>query len=198
MILKATCPYLLTVGATYLPPGANVQTDSEVAVIKFGSGGGLSNIYPIPSYQSKAVNEYLTNHKPHYASCSAINDRGIGARGGVYNRNRREYPDVSAVGDNLVIFNRGMPVLIGGTSASAPVWPSLINRINEERLAAGEPTVGFVNPTLYANPGIMHDIATGNNPGCNTNGFSASTGWDPVTGLGTPNYPALLKLFMNQ
>jgi tripeptidyl-peptidase-1 len=80
------------------------------------------------------------------------------------------------VGNNLVIFNRGTPVLIGGTSASAPVWASLINRINEKHLAAGKSTVGFVNPTLYANPGVMHDIITGNNPGCNTNGFSASTG----------------------
>jgi tripeptidyl-peptidase-1 len=112
-----------------------VQTDSEVAVTRFGSGGGFSNIYPIPSYQSKAVSGYLTNHKPPYTSYSAINDQGIGAGGGVYNRNGRGYPDVSAVGDNLVIFDRGTPVLIGGTSASAPVWASLINRINEERLA---------------------------------------------------------------
>lgn len=49
----------------------------------------------------------------------------------------------------------------------------------------------------YANPQVFHDITTGNNPGCNTNGFSASEGWDPVTGLGTPNYPALLDVFMN-
>jgi tripeptidyl-peptidase-1 len=174
-----------------------VQTDSEVAVTRFGSGGGFSNIYPIPSYQSKAVNGYLTNHKPPYISYSATIDHGIDAGGGAYNRNGRGYPDVSVVGDNLVIFNRGTPVLIGGTSASAPVWASLINRINEERLAAGKSTVGFVNPTLYANPGVMHDITTGNNPGCNTNGFSASTGWDPVTGLGTSNCPALLKLFMS-
>jgi tripeptidyl-peptidase-1 len=142
------------------------------------------------------VNGYLTNHKPPDTSYPATYDQGIGAGGGVYNRNGRGYPDVSAVGDDLVIFNRGTPVLISEASASALVWASLINRINEERLAAGKSTVGFVNPTLYANPAVMHDITTGNNPGCNTNGFSAPTRWDPVTGLGTPNYPALLTLVM--
>jgi tripeptidyl-peptidase-1 len=174
-----------------------LQTDSEVAVTRFGSGGGFSNIYPVPYYYSKSVNGYLINLKPPYTSYSATYDQGISAGGGIYNRNGRGYPDVGAVGDNLVIFNRGMPVLIGGASASAPVWASLTNRINEERLAAGKSAVGLVNPALYTNPGVMDDITTGNNPGCNLNRFSASTGWDPVTGLGNPNYPALLTLFMS-
>jgi tripeptidyl-peptidase-1 len=43
---------------------------------------------------------------------------------------------------------------------------------------------------------VLHDITKGTNAGCGTNGFSASAGWDPVTGLGTPNYPAMLTLFM--
>jgi tripeptidyl-peptidase-1 len=88
-------------------------------------------------------------------------------------------------------------ILVGGTSASAPVFASILNRINEERLAVNKSTVGFVNPVLYANPQILHDITTGTNPGCNTTGFSAATGWDPVTGLGTPNYPEMLKLFLS-
>jgi tripeptidyl-peptidase-1 len=54
----------------------------------------------------------------------------------------------------------------------------------------------MLTPVQYANPQVLHDITQGDNPGCNTNGFSASTGWDPVTGLGTPNYPAMLDLFM--
>lgn len=70
--------------------------------------------------------------------------------------------------------------MIGGTSASAPAFASILTRINEERIAAGKGTVGFVNPTLYANPTVLHDITTGSNPGCNTNGFSAASGWDPV------------------
>lgn len=42
----------------------------------------------------------------------------------------------------------------------------------------------------------LHDITNGSNPGCFTDGFQAVEGWDPVTGLGTPDYPALLRLFM--
>ncbi|KUJ16192.1 subtilisin-like protein [Mollisia scopiformis] len=193
----ATCPYLTTVGATTLPLGANVKTDSEVAVTRFGSGGGFSNIYPIPSYQSAAVAAYFNNDPPPYASYSGNNNTNIGANGGIYNNDGRGYPDLSAVGDNIIIFNMGLPTLIGGTSAAAPLVASLLTRINEERIAAGKSTVGFVNPTLYANPQVLHDITQGDNPGCNTNGFSASTGWDPVTGLGTPNYPAMLELFMS-
>lgn len=146
----ATCPYITTVGATYLPTGGNVNTDSEVAVTRFGSGGGFSNIYKIPSYQSAAVNTYLTQHTPPYKAYSGNDNQNIGARGGIYNDAGRGYPDVSAVGDNIVIFNKGLPTLIGGTSASAPVFAAILNRINEERIAAGKSTVGFVNPTLVS------------------------------------------------
>ncbi|KAL5329892.1 hypothetical protein ACEPPN_003412 [Leptodophora sp. 'Broadleaf-Isolate-01'] len=193
----ATCPYLTAVGGTTLPQGANVKTDAETAVTRFGSGGGFSNIYPRPAYQQAAVSAYLANYPPPYKSYSGVDNMNIGAGGGIYNKDGRGYPDVSSVGDNIVIFNKGAPTLIGGTSASAPIFASILNRINEERIAAGKSTVGFVNPTLYAHPQVLHDITIGNNPGCNTNGFAASNGWDPVTGLGTPNYPAMLKLFMS-
>lgn len=90
----------------------------------------------------------------------------------------------------------GSPRLIGGTSASTPVFAAIINRINEERIAAGKSTVGFVNPTLYAHPGVFNDVTVGTNPGCGVEGFRCQPGWDPVTGLGTPNYPKMLNLFM--
>ncbi|TVY45567.1 Aorsin [Lachnellula occidentalis] len=83
-----------------------------------------------------------------------------------------------------------------GTSASAPIFASIINLINEERLAAGKSVVGFINPTLYQNPDAFTDITTGSNPGCGTDGFSAVKGWDPVTGLGTPIFDKLLAVFM--
>lgn len=87
--------------------------------------------------------------------------------------------------------------LNAGTSASAPIFSSIINRINEERIAAGKGPVGFLNPTMYANPDAFNDITTGYNLGCNAAvGFNATPGWDPVTGLGTPNYPKLLDVFM--
>jgi len=93
----------------------------------------FSSEYVIPSYQSAAINTYLTKHKPSYPTCSTTNDQNIGAGGGIYNKAGRGYPDVSAVGDNIAIFNMGAPTLIGGASASAPVFAAILNRINEER-----------------------------------------------------------------
>ncbi|KAI0683196.1 hypothetical protein BC835DRAFT_1296691, partial [Cytidiella melzeri] len=64
---------------------------------------------------------------------------------------------------------------------------------NDGLISAGRSPLGFLNPFLYANPSAFHDITTGSNPGCGTDGFAAATGWDPVTGLGTPNFAALKK-----
>jgi tripeptidyl-peptidase-1 len=146
----ATCPYITAVGSTTLPKGANVAIDAEVATTRFPSGGGFSNIYEIPSYQSSAVSGYLTNHKPTYKSYQTVNSTNIGANGGIYNSAGRGYPDVSAVGDNVAIFTGGQEGLIGGTSASSPCFGAILNRINEERIAAGKSTIGFVNPTLVS------------------------------------------------
>ena len=49
----------------------------------------------------------------------------------------------------------------------------------------------------HANTQVFNDIVNGTNPGCFTSGFASVPGWDPVTGLGTPNYPKLLGLFMS-
>jgi tripeptidyl-peptidase I len=121
----------------------------------------------------------------------------IGTKGGLYNRLGRGYPDVAALGDNIAVFNKGNLTLSGGTSASTPIFASIMNRINEERLAAGKATVGFINPVLYLHPHMLTDIKNGTNPGCGTEGFAAVEGWDPVTGLGTPNFPRMLEIFMS-
>jgi tripeptidyl-peptidase-1 len=199
----SACPYVLAVGSTYLPSGANVKTDAEIATDRFPSGGGFSNYFPIPDYQAEAVANYLETEQNPKKSASlpfynADNGTGIGAGGGVYNRQGRGYPDVAACGDNVAVFYQGESTLIGGTSASAPIFASILTLINEQRLNAGKSPVGFVNPTLYAHPEVFNDIVKGSNPNCGTNGFSAAKGWDPVTGLGTPNFPALLDLFMSQ
>jgi len=146
----ATCPYLTTAGATFLPPGGDVTKDQEVAVTRFPSGGGFSNIYAIPSYQASAVSNYFATAGTQYPFYSSTNNNSFSAGGGIYNKNGRGYPDISAIGDNVVIFNAGAPTLIGGTSASSPVFAAVLNRINEERIAAGKATVGFVNPTLVS------------------------------------------------
>ncbi len=151
----ATCPYLTTAGATFLPPGGDVTKDQEVAVTRFPSGGGFSNLYPIPSYQASAVSKYFATAGTQYPYYTGVNNSNIGANGGIYNKAGRGYPDVSAIGDNVVIFNAGAPTLIGGTSAAAPVFASVLNRINEERIAVGKKTVGFVNPTLVS---TLYDV----------------------------------------
>ncbi|KAK5115323.1 hypothetical protein LTR62_001523 [Meristemomyces frigidus] len=193
----ATCPYLTTLGGTVLPPGADVHKDEETAVTRFPSGGGFSNIYPQPSYQKADVQNYLATVNPPYASYSCeYNSSACFTNNGIYNRAGRGYPDFSAIGDNVLIYNKGRAIRIGGTSASSPAFAAILTRINEERLRIGKSTIGFVNPTLYAHPEVLHDITVGDNPGCGTRGFSAAKGWDPVTGLGTPNYPAMLELFL--
>lgn len=192
----ATCPYLTTAGSTVIPSGEDAEAHAEVATSSFPSGGGFSNIYERPDWQKDAVETYFQRADPGYAYYESVNNNSFAAGGGIYNRIGRGYPDVAAIGDNVLVFNKGTPQLIGGTSAAAPVFAALLTRINEERLAVGKKPVGFVNPVLYAHPEVFHDVTQGNNEGCGTKGFSAAKGWDPVTGLGTPDYPKLLDVFM--
>ncbi|KAH8811080.1 putative protease S8 tripeptidyl peptidase I [Xylogone sp. PMI_703] len=185
----AACPYVTTVGATQLNNTAElVETAVFDASTAYFSGGGFSNYWPAPDYQADTLKSYFKNTPPPY------NLTAYGTP--VYNASGRGYPDVAAVGLNILLYDNLEPDFVGGTSASAPIFASIINLINEQRLAAGKGPVGFLNPTLYQNPNSFNDITTGNNPGCGTSGFSAVKGWDPVTGLGTPNFPKLLDVFM--
>ncbi|KAK5135062.1 hypothetical protein LTR08_005722 [Meristemomyces frigidus] len=197
-----SCPWLTNVGATKVYPGRTVY-EPESAVVDtpghpyrgaFSSGGGFSNIFPIPAYQASAVATYFADHNPPYPYY--FNGQ-YNSSDGLYNRNGRGIPDVAANGDNLATYVDGNFTLEGGTSASSPIFAALVNRINEERIKAGKGPVGFINPVLYNNPGVLNDIVNGTNPGCGTDGFSCAEGWDPVTGLGTANYPKMLKLFMS-
>lgn len=150
-----------------------VQSDSDASQdIYFSSGGGFANYFPRPSYQDTLVNSYLQNHDPGYPYYTYnghdlnSDQSNIGANGGVYNRAGRGFPDVSATGVNIVSVSKGKTVYASGTSLAAPLWASIITLINENRTAAGKATVGFVNPTLYANPQAFNDITSGSNPGC--------------------------------
>jgi kumamolisin len=94
-------------------------------------------------------------------------------------------PDVSGIADRaagVAIVVAGETVSGGGTSAVAPLWAALITRIDR---ALGRP-LGHANPALYAatrrDPGCFRDVTAGGD-----REYRASTGWDPVTGLGSPN-----------
>jgi len=213
-----TCPYVTNVGATKVYPGHTVF-EPESAVydvagdpynLNYSSGGGFSNIFPVPDYQQKAVATFFADHDPPYPYYTELaqvvegNPYALpnvtalaGSTGGIYNRKGRGVPDVAANGDNIATFTGGQFGLAGGTSASTPIFASIINRINEERLAIGKSTVGFINPVLYAHPYVLNDITNGTNAACYEGGFDAVEGWDPVTGLGTPNYPRMLALFLS-
>jgi tripeptidyl-peptidase-1 len=55
----------------------------------------------------------------------------------------------------------------------------------------------YLNILFYQNPTIFTDITSGNNPGCGTKGFYAAKGWDPITGLGSPQYQKLVNLALS-
>jgi tripeptidyl-peptidase-1 len=129
---------------------------------------------------------------------------------GKYNRTGRGYPDVSAQGEKIEIIESGAVEAVQGTSASSPIFAAIVALLNDELLSAGKPPLGFLNPWIYAHPEAFNDItrfvrtllqmlsslndySSGSNPGCNTEGFPALAGWDPVTGVGSPNYPAMKK-----
>jgi tripeptidyl-peptidase-1 len=174
--------------------GATRYVNPEYAV-SFSSGG-FSDIFPRPLYQELAVTSYLTQH--------------LGKRwAGLYNPGGRGFPDVAAQGVRYHVFSGGRDVLVSGTSASAPLFASLVSLLNNARLARGLPPLGFLNPWLYAVGWAgLTDIQHGGSTGCTANdsssgvptpyvpyaSWNATPGWDPVTGLGTPNLEKLLDL----
>ncbi|RDX57219.1 subtilisin-like protein [Lentinus brumalis] len=180
----ASCPYVTAVGATSVAPGKSAK-DPEIATTAFPSGGGFSNNFPLPKWQEAVVRNYVEN----FANKSYGPD--------IYNRSGRAYPDVSTNGFPTLIAEGGGFVLTGGTSASAPIFASFVAAINDARLARGKKPVGWINPALYSfSSHVYNDVTNGTNPGCGTDGFSAAPGWDPITGLGTPNFPKLLQAFL--
>ena len=180
----STCPFVTSVGATQIPSGGSTSSPEVACFTTIYSGGGFANNFAQPSYQASAVANYYAKYPPSYPATQ-------------YNATRkaRGYPDVAANGANYVVNVDGQFILVYGTSASAPTFGAVVTLINENRAQAGKGSVGFLNPTLYAHPEVLNDITSGNNPGCGTNGFTAVPGWDPVTGLGTPNTLKMISLF---
>lgn len=132
------------------------------------SSGGFSAIFTRPSFQDAAVTAYL--------NALGTTNRGKFVTGG------RAFPDIAAQGQNVEIVDGGQFGLVAGTSCSSPIFASVISLLNDELAAAGKPPLGFLNPFLYSTgASALNDITTGSNPGCNTNGFPARAGWDPVS-----------------
>ena len=162
------------------------------------TGGGVSTLWPMPA--------------PQLDSAAALNVRTAQATGSICGHPGgfcREVPDVAADSDPatgyLIYWNGRGEVSgetagwqgIGGTSGASPLWAALLALTDSSRACAGAP-VGFVNPALYAAAGgayatDFNDVATGNNDFTGTNGgrYAATAGYDPATGLGTPNAASL-------
>jgi len=158
----ASSPHILACGGTSLQSASGKITSETVwndGAQGGAGGGGFSNQFALPSYQSSA---------------------GIKAPSG----EGRGVPDVSADADpetGYRVLVDGKSLVIGGTSGAAPLWSALIALINQKR---GSP-LGFLQPAIYGLPaaaGAFHDITSGSN-----GAFSAGPGWDPTTGLGSPS-----------
>jgi kumamolisin len=139
------------------------------------TGGGISEFFALPGFQK------------HVSVPPSINPGGKQGRG---------VPDVAGDADPatgyLIRVDRRQ-VIVGGTSAVAPLWAALITMINQR---LGHP-VGYLNPLLYrgqmASTGALHDIIDGNN-----GAYQARRGWDPCTGLGTPDGATLMQVLIGQ
>jgi len=162
----ASSPNVLACGGTKLVASGNSISSetvwNELANNEGATGGGISDVFPLPSWQNGAG-----------VPPSANRNHNVG----------RGVPDVSGNADpttGYVTLVDGNPDVIGGTSAVAPLWAALIALINESN---GKPA-GFINPLLYqnaSNAGDFTDITVGNN-----GAYSAGPGWDACSGLGSP------------
>jgi subtilase family serine protease len=171
-------PYITIVGGTTLttsgPEGSWVSEKvwSWFPSQPGASGGGVSTLYKIPSWQ-QSVN-MLTNSG---------------------STSMRNIPDVALTADNIfVIYNNGSSAEFGGTSCAAPLWAAFTALVNQHAAAHGLPTVGFVNPAIYkigtgtSYASDFHDITIGNNTNKNSpTKFFAVPGFDLCTGWGTPD-----------
>ena len=169
----ASSPYALGCGGTRLLLDLE-DTDeireevvwNDLATGQGATGGGVSEVFPRPSYQNSAG---VPTGEGDFAG------RGV--------------PDVSGDADpetGYSVFVDGRSVVVGGTSAVAPLWAALVARLNQ---ALGVP-LGFLQPLVYVAPesGTFREITEGNN-----GAFDAEAGWNACTGLGSPDGAALLK-----
>lgn len=190
----ASSPHALACGGTRLEGDPSSRTITAEVVwndAEFGgggngaTGGGISDVFPLPSWQANAgvrapAGESAEHvHRTHRTHAGGSDGRGV--------------PDVAGNADPVTgypIVSGGQHTVVGGTSAVAPLYAGLIARLAQ---STGK-KFGLLQPLIYAGvqpaavvPGF-NDITQGNN-----GAYSAGPGWDPCTGLGSPNGQALLK-----
>jgi len=140
---------------------------NETANNEGATGGGVSNLFPLPSWQANAN-----------VPAPSVNAGGRGV------------PDVSGDADPATGYSirvDGQSMVIGGTSAVAPLWAGLVAVANQQLGTQ----VGFIQPAIYAAKAAaaFNDITQGNN-----GAFSAGPGWDAASGLGSPIASKLIPL----
>lgn len=197
----ATSAWVTTVGGTMGPEFSKRErtaaTDAPRKSV-ITSGGGFSTVYPQPSYQRAAVQGYLSR----MAGTSTLPPTST------FNSSNRAYPDVALLANNIDTIVNQAYFPGSGTSASAPLFAGMVTRVLQQRLDQGLPPLGLLNVRLYklantpASP--FNDITVGDNHctgiygpqqnhTCCPYGFTATKGFDPLTGLGSVDYPKFLK-----
>jgi kumamolisin len=169
----ASSPHVLACGGTQLNVSNGVRTSETVWNDQSegggATGGGVSSYFALPSWQSGA-------NVPAPSG-------GQGGRG---------VPDVAgdaAPATGYQILVDGESAVVGGTSAVAPLWAALIALVNQQ---TGR-NAGFINPTLYSGgEANFFDITSGSN-----GSYNAAAGWDPCTGLGSPDGQKIATLMTN-
>ena len=173
--LPACLPPVLACGGTRLNTSNDAISSevvwNETASNEGATGGGVSKLYAIPTYQASAG--VPVQPETNFAG------RGV--------------PDVSGDADPLTGYRvrvDGKNMVIGGTSAVAPLWAGLIALLNQ---ALGQ-SLGMLQPAIYQiGESAFRDITSGNN-----GYWSAGPGWDPCTGLGSPNGVALMNALLGK
>jgi subtilase family serine protease len=208
-VFPGSSPYITSVGATYVVPSQSSSLNvwetplcqqygcvngtkelpTNFAVTGWTTGGGFGAFGETrPTWQDAVVKGYLSSGAKMAAN---------------FSRNGRGYPDVATVGHNCPVVMGGSLGAVDGTSCSSPVFAGLVALLNDHQVTLGKAKLGFVNPVLYKmwadDPSIFTDITEGNNwctemQCCDPSlGFEATKGWDPVSGLGTPNYGRMVE-----
>ena len=165
----ASSPFVLACGGTRLDAAGGKRMESVWNQGRSGgaTGGGVSDVFARPAWQDGA---------------------GVPASANPGGRVGRGVPDVAANADpatGYLIQIDGQQMIIGGTSAVAPLYAALIALCNEQ---LGR-RLGYLNPVLYGLPAsarVFRDIRSGDNDiGQHHGAYQASAGWDPCTGLGS-------------